>query len=303
MKHYPTSLDAPLLSSNTEIDWFGQSWKDRTFSHSERTVRIATAFSGIGSPEMALRQLGVKHEIVFACDIDKPAKKTYFANYPITENRWCNDINILDATPYKGQVDLFVAGVCCQPWSVSGKQNGLDDPRGQLMYQFFRVICECQPKVWIFENVENIIRHISTDDDDNPIGRSWPMLLNDMNEVFEKAGISYDLHWTILDSKDYGIPQHRERLFCIGFLNEEPDFKFPAPIKLDKCVKNYLDDLTPGVRFLTARERIRLMGFPDSFKQVVSDHQFSKQAGNSIVVPVMEALYKQIDITKYGVAA
>ena len=66
---------------------------------------------------------------------------------------------------------------------------------------------------------------------------------------------------------------------------------------------DFLDDKAPGVRYLTARERIRLMGFPDSFKQVVSNHQFSKQSGNSIVVNVMEALYKQLDITKYGVVA
>ena len=111
MKKYSTSLNAPILSSNTEIDWYGQSWVDRAFSHPENTVRIGTAFSGIGSPEMALQQLGVKHDIVFACDIDKPAKKSYFANYPITEDRWCDDINNLDATKYKGLVDLFVAGV------------------------------------------------------------------------------------------------------------------------------------------------------------------------------------------------
>ena len=81
------------------------------------------------------------------------------------------------------------------------------------------------------------------------------------------------------------------------------DFLFPAPIKLEKAVYDYLDDLTPGVRDLTARERVRLMGFPDSFKQVVSDSQLSKQSGNSIVVECMMALYKQMDITKYGIVA
>ena len=301
MKKYSTSLDAPILSSNTRIDWYGQSWKDKTLSHPERTVRIATAFSGIGSPEMALQQLGVKHDIVFACDIDKPAKKSYFANYPITEDRWCDDINILDATKYKGQVDLFVGGVCCQPWSKSGKLGGYDDPRGKLFKEFVRVICECQPKVWIFENVDNIVRCTNTFDGKDE-ERSWPYLLNQMNDMFEEAGLNYDLHWRILDASDYGVPQHRDRLFCIGFL-EETDFLFPAPIKLEKSVMDYLDDKTPGIRHLTARERIRLMGFPDTFKQVVSDGQFSKQAGNSIVVKVMEALYRQMDITQYGVVA
>ena len=300
MKKYSTSLNAPILESNTGIDWYGQSWVDRTFSHPENTVRIGTAFSGIGAPEMALQQLGVKHDIVFACDIDKPAKKSYFANYPITEDRWCDDINNLDATKYKGLVDLFVAGVCCQPWSLSGKMEGWEDPRGKLFKEFVRVICECQPKVWIFENVDNIVRCTNTIDGEEQ--RSWPFLLNQMTDMFKDSGLDYDLHWHILNASDYGIPQHRERLFCIGFL-KKTDFLFPAPIKLEKSVMDYLDDKTPGIRPLTARERIRLMGFPDTFKQVVSDAQFSKQAGNSIVVSVMEALYRQMDITKYGVAA
>ena len=300
MKKYSTSLEAPILSNNTEIDWEGQSWKDRVFSHPERTVRIATAFSGIGSPEMALQQLGVKHEIVFACDIDKPATKSYMANYPITEDRWYNDIRTLDATKYRGQVDLFVGGVCCQPWSLSGKLEGWEDPRAKLFKDFVRVICQCQPKVWIFENVDNIVRATNTIDGEEV--RSWPFLLNQMYDEFKKAGLNYDLHWRILNAAEYGVPQHRERVFCIGFL-EETNFLFPAPIELEKNVYDYLDDKTPGIRKLTARERVRLMGFPDTFKQVVSDSQLSKQSGNSIVVDCMMALYKQMDITKYGIAA
>lgn len=301
MEKYSTSLNAPILSSNTEIDWYGQSWIDRSFSHPEKTVHIATAFSGIGSPEMALRELGVKHNIVFACDIDKPAKKTYFANYPITEDKWYDDIRNLDANKYKGMVDLFVGGVCCQPWSVAGKLEGWNDERGgDLFKAFVRVICECQPKVWIFENVDNIVRHEGSINGEEM--RSWPFLLNQMNDMFKEAGLNYDLHWNILNAKDYGVPQHRKRLFCIGFL-KKTDFLFPAPIKLGKSLNDYLDVKKGEVvlRTFTARERIRLMGFPDSFKQVVTDNQFSHQAGNSIVVQVMEALYKQMDITKYGI--
>ena len=299
MEKYSTSLNAPIMSSNTEIDWYGQSWIDRPFSHPEKTVRIATAFSGIGSPEMALQELGVKHNIVFACDIDKPAKKTYFANYPITEDKWYDDIRNLDANKYKGKVDLFVGGVCCQPWSVAGKLEGWNDERGgDLFKAFVRVICECQPKVWIFENVDNIVRHEGSINGEEM--RSWPFLLNQMNDMFKDAGLNYDLHWNILNAKDYGVPQHRKRLFCIGFL-KKTDFLFPAPIKLEKNIWDYLDVEKDELRTFTARERIRLMGFPDSFKQVVTDNQFSHQAGNSIVVQVMEALYKQMDITKYGV--
>ena len=170
---------------------------------------------------------------------------------------------------------------------------------------FRSVICECAPKVWIFENVDNILRHKSEIDGKEVL--TWSILLNDMEREFKVAGLNYHLHYRVLDAADYGIPQHRERVFCIGFLDEDgdgkDDFLFPAPIKLEKAVYDYLDDLTPGVRDLTARERVRLMGFPDSFKQVVSDSQLSKQSGNSIVVECMMALYKQMDITKYGIVA
>ena len=263
-------------------------------------MKLATVFSGIGAIEQALHRMGIAYEIVFACDIDKPATKSYKANYPISEDRWYNDIRTLDATKYKGQVDLFVGGVCCQPWSLAGKLEGWEDPRAKLFKDFVRVICQCQPKVWIFENVDNIVRATNTIDGEEV--RSWPFLLNQMYDEFKKAGFNYDLHWRILNAAEYGVPQHRERVFCIGFL-EETDFLFPAPIELEKNVYDYLDDKTPGIRELTARERVRLMGFPDTFKQVVSDSQLSKQSGNSIVVDCMMALYKQMDITKYGIAA
>ena len=298
-----TTTEKTAMSSNTGIDWYGQPWNERTFSHPENIVRVGTAFSGIGSPEMALQQLGVKHQILFACDIDKPAKKSYLANYPVMD--WWDDVKALDARKYRGMIDLFVAGVCCQPWSLAGKLEGLDDDRGKLFYEFVRVICECAPKVWIFENVDNILAHKTEVGGKEVL--SWSILLNDMKTEFKEAGLKYHIHWRVLDASDYGIPQHRERVFCIGFLDEsgdgKDDFLFPAPIKLEKSVIDYLDDKTPGIRELTARERVRLMGFPDSFVQVVSDAQLSKQSGNSIVVDVMKALYRQMDITKYGIAA
>ena len=222
-----TSTKPADLSSNTGIDWYGQSWVEKTFSHPENVVRVGTAFSGIGSPEMALEQLGVKHEVVFACDINKSAKKSYLANYPVKD--WWDDVEKLNAKKYKGMIDLFVAGVCCQPWSLAGKLEGLKDKRGQLFYQFERVICECAPKVFIFENVDNILRH-KTEVNGKEI-LSWSILIDDMETKFKKAGLHYHLHWRVLDSADYGIPQHRERVFCIGFLDEtgdgKDDFLFP----------------------------------------------------------------------------
>ena len=108
------------MEQNTidNIDWTG-AWVKNPLSHPERKIRIATSCSGIGAPEEALKQLGLDYEIVFAGDIDKYAKQSYFANHNITEDRWHNDIRTVDATVYRDMVDLFVSGICCQAFSLS----------------------------------------------------------------------------------------------------------------------------------------------------------------------------------------
>ena len=113
--------------------------------------------------------------------------------------------------------------------------------------------------------------------------------------------MGYTSYYQVLNAKDYGVPQNRSRLICVGF-KEKTDFLFPAPIELKTCLMDYLVKGVPhknNVRKLTPDESLRLMGFKD-FKKVVSDAQLSKQAGNSIVVDVLKALYRQMDITNYG---
>ncbi|MBQ9465533.1 MAG: DNA cytosine methyltransferase [Muribaculaceae bacterium] len=100
------SLDNKILTP-TDIS-NGPSWKFREFSHPERTIRLATVFSGIGAIEHAFQRLNLKHKIIFAGDIDEKCKKSYFANYDITENNWFSDIRNFDAKKYAGQVDILV---------------------------------------------------------------------------------------------------------------------------------------------------------------------------------------------------
>ena len=281
-------------NSIENIDWSG-TWVNRPFSHPERTIRIATSCSGIGAPEEALRQLGLNYEIVFAGDIDKYAKQSYFANHDITEDRWHNDIRTVDATTYKDNVDLFVSGICCQAFSgCSTKRMGVDDPtRGDLYKSFIRIVIECQPKVFIFENVEGMMTLQVMDENIT----CWEKIRSSLEKE-----TGYDLHWQVLNSRHYGVPQNRPRLICVGF-KENTDFLFPTPIELKTCLGDYLEKGVPHrnfLRHLTANECIKLMGFRD-FKKVVSDTQVIKQAGNSIVIDVLKALYLQMDISKYGV--
>lgn len=273
-------------NSRENIDWNGILWRNRNFSHPERTIAIGTSCSGIGAPEQALRQLGLNTKIMFAGDIDKNVKKSYFANYDITKEQWHNDLFKFDATKFKGKIDLFMAGICCQTFSRAGKMKGVEDEtRGQLFKAFTRVIRECEPKIWIMENVDNMLTCHN--------GEDWKII----KAEFDTLG--YDIHYQVLNACDYDIPQNRRRLFVIGF-KHATDFLFPAPVELSKRVYDFLEDTTPCLRQLTPREALRLQGFGDDFKIVVSKSSAYKQAGNSIAVPVLKAIFQQMDITQYG---
>lgn len=385
-----------IQNSVQNIDCAEPNWTERCFAHPERTIRLGTSFSGIGAIEHAFHRLGLNLQIQFAGDIDADCKKAYFANYPVNEEQWHEDIHLFNAKPFRNQVDLFVGGAPCQAFSIRGKRGGFEDTRGTLFSEFARVVIECQPKVFIFENVKGMLSHDK--------GHTW----NVIKRTFEED-CGYDVYYQVLNSKDYGIPQSRERIFCIGF-KKETDFKYPAPIPLKKKIYDLLDLEVDnkyflkekGVHFITRavnrlksytqingeimlcqkrnqqfnwhgdfvfhpigegeiyesefadyvfnvsnceesyfinenvgryqliqfknnkclmngndtgthfstmngrfrklspRECLRLMGFDDSFKIVVSDTACYKQSGNSIVVDVLIALLKQMDITEYG---
>lgn len=172
-------------------------------------------------------------------------KLSYMENYDCSEDHFHWDVTFLDGTQYRNQVDLFVGGSPCQSFSLVGKQRGLSDTRGTLFYEYARLIDEIQPKVFIYENVRAVLS--------NDCGRTWEK----MKEVFQQLG--YNIYFTnndkpsILNAKDYGIPQNRERLFVVGFRSDlklEQDFQFPKPIKLDKTMQDFLMDNAPGGYFL-----------------------------------------------------
>ena len=390
-----------------------EDWRNKPFSFPNHRIRLATVFSGIGAIEHAFQRLKLSYDIVFAGDIDDKCKISYFANYNIAEENWFSDIREFDATKYKGEVDFLVGGAPCQAFSMVGKRLGFDDARGTLFYEFARIIKETEPKVFLFENVKGLLNHEN--------GRTWCVI----RDIFKELG--YDIHFRVMNSKDYGIPQNRERLYCLGF-KSKTEFKFPAPIDLEYIMYDFLEDYVytkyflreKGVKFvtshknreksytqvngdialcqkrnqqfnwhgdfvyhpaatneefeeefdefifdvrdveekyylsekvakyvlasgtknfrtstktdldiarpllntmhkmhragidnyvthkgrirkLTPRECLRLMGFKDTFKIVVSDTSMYQQSGNSIVVDVLIAILKQLDITQYGV--
>ena len=166
-------------------------------------------------------------------------KTSYIANYDIDEDDFHWNIAFLDGKQYAGKVDLFVGGSPCQSFSFVGKQRGLDDTRGTLFYEYARLIDEIRPKVFIYENVRAVTSHDG--------GKTWKK----MQQVFSE--LDYSFSWKVLNARDYGIPQNRERLFVVGFrndLNLDAKFDFPKAIELEKKMQDFLLDNAPGGYFL-----------------------------------------------------
>lgn len=224
----------------------GNDWRSLRLSRPEARLRLATIFSGIGAVEHALERLGLQTQLVFACDIDPHVKKSYFANYDIDEERWYNDVCTIDGRPYRHGVDLFVGGSPCQSFSLVGKRRGFEDTRGTLFYEFARLVKEIQPKVFIYENVRGLMNHDG--------GRTFQIV----KATFDELGYQYC--YQVLNAKDYGIPQNRERIFIVGFRDGAKDFHFPEAVPLMHRMQDFLQDYTQskyylnekGVKFVTS---------------------------------------------------
>lgn len=165
-------------------------------------------------------------------------KQTYMANYDISENEFHWNVSFFDGSHFKNLIDLFVGGSPCQSFSLVGKQRGLDDTRGTLFYEFARLVKEINPKVFIYENVKAILS--------NDNGETWKTITS----IFESLG--YDWKYEILNAKDFGIPQNRERVFVVGFRKDLKvnNFVFPQKIKLERKMKDFLLDNVSGKYYL-----------------------------------------------------
>lgn len=166
-------------------------------------------------------------------------KKTYMANYNLDNKDFHWNVSFLDGNQYKNEVDLFVGGSPCQSFSLVGKQRGLADTRGTLFYEYARLVKEIRPKVFIYENVKALLS--------NDNGKTWETV----SKVF--TDLKYKWKFQVLNAKDYGIPQNRERVFVVGFRDDlklEKEFEFPIPIKLEKKMQDFLIDNAPGGYFL-----------------------------------------------------
>lgn len=298
-------------------------------------MKFIDLFSGIGGFRLGMEMAG--HECVGHCEIDKFADKSYRAMHDVKEGEWyAADIRTVEPGDLP-EADCYCGGFPCQAFSVAGKRRGFEDMRGTLIFEIFRLAKARKPKILFLENVAGLLNHDK--------GRTFGTILAAMDEL------GYDAEWQLLNSKNFGVPQNRERVFIIGHFRgkcarkvfpitrrmKEPGeemFTLTAQDKHGVMIADKInvignvygtqgqagklyttDGLSPTVqgqrvnsqgfmydnariRRLTPKECFRLQGFPDEYyekaREVNSDSQLYKQAGNSVTVNVIYEIAKRL---------
>lgn len=301
------------------------------------TFTFIDLFAGIGGMRIAFEKVG--GECVFSSEWDKFAQQTYAANFGDTPH---GDITQVELTEVPRH-DILIGGFPCQPFSHAGLKRGFEDTRGTLFFDVARIIDHRKPSMVLLENVKGFTTHDK--------GRTMAVV----KETLEELG--YNVFHKVLNAKDFGVPQNRERVFIVAINKKKMGsigFEYPTPKKVETKLGDILDakvdekytisnklwaghkrrlkehrakgngfgyslfntkspytstisaryykdgseilieqkDANP--RKLTPREAARLQGFPEKFKIPVSDNQAYKQFGNSVAVPVIHAIAKNM---------
>lgn len=292
------------------------------------TLKCADLFCGIGGFHQAARNL--RHEVVFACDIDEQARRAYQTNYGLEP---AGDIAAVAPEDVPDH-DLLFAGFPCQPFSIIGQRQGLADPRGTLFFEALRLIKAKRPRGVVLENVKQLTTAQG--------GKVIATIVASLQEA------GYAVEHRVLNALDFGLPQKRERTIIVASLRSFKRFPWPEGdvpmtpladlLEANPDPKHYVSDyirrskdhrqtlpspaiwhenkggnisshpwscalragasynylLVDGERRPTPREMLRLQGFPDSFNIVCNDGQTRKQAGNAVPVQLAQSVMERL---------
>ena len=281
-------------------------------------MRFFDFFAGIGGFRLGMEMAG--HECVGHCEIDKYANLSYAAmHHPKKSEVFFTDVRTVDPWDMP-ECECYCFGFPCQAFSISGKRRGFADTRGTLFFEVMRLAKERKPEILFAENVAGLLNHEG--------GITFGIIISTMAEL------GYSVEWQVLNSKDFGVPQHRQRVFIIGHLGNGSgkqvfpicgtDGKVDLYINRIAHANNFrrmyqtfeidglcecMDTMGGGghqpcvslngkIRKLTPKECFRLQGFPDEYferaAEVCSDSQLYKQAGNSVTVNVIYEIAKRL---------
>ena len=230
-----------------------------------RPIRVLECFAGIGACSKALERLGIEHEIVDAVEIDKYAIASFNAIHgtsfePQDITSWDKDV----------VVDLIMHGSPCQDFSIAGKNAGGDEDSGtrsSLLYETLRIVGKLKPKYVIWENVKNLLskKHI----------HNWDEYAERMEEM------GYTNYCQVLNAKDYGVPQNRERVFTVSILGDG-DFKFPPRRPLTKRLKDLLEPEVDEKYYLSSDRLKKIKEWEERQKANGRGFRFEYTDGNAV---------------------
>lgn len=277
------------------------------------TYKFIDLFAGIGGIHLAFHKVGAK--CVFAAEWDPDARITYERNFTninpslFSYKLFANDISQVKRSSIPS-FDILTAGFPCQPFSQVGHGRGFKDVRGTLFFEIADILKAKKPKAFFLENVQGLYTHNK--------GKTFKVIEDILTEE-----LGYSFFHKIVRASDHGLPQHRPRLFMIGFRDRKINFEFPSkrPLRItmsdvmngrvDREIgltlrvggksspygdrRNWDGYLVNGkLRRLTPKEAMKMQGFPASFKFPVPDSVAMKQLGNSVAVTAVYDYARQI---------
>ena len=215
-------------------------------------IKVGSDFSGVGAFNQALIKLGKPFKEIFACDMDKYARQTFIENYGEPEYY---PTNVYDREIPTQSLDIYMTSPPCQAFSLAGKRLGKEDKRGILFFNSHEFIEVNKPRFFIFENVKGLLS-----DNGGKTFSEWVAMLggksvngNPILFPYEDS-VPYHLYWKVLNAKEHGIPQNRERVFLIGIRDDKDNnFRFPIEEHLTKRLKDVLEDSVDDKYFLTLK--------------------------------------------------
>ena len=211
-------------------------------------IKLLSLFTGIGAFEKALERLNIKYDLVGFSEIDKHAIKSYCAIHNVTEDKNYGDISKINENELP-DFDIMTWGFPCQDISIAGKLKGIKEgeTRSGLYYEGYRILKTKKPKVSIIENVKNL---------------TSKRFKNEFDSILkELSDLGYNNYWQVLNAKDYGIPQNRERVFIISIRKDIDNgkFIFPEKIQLQLKLKDLLEEVVDNKYYLTEKGIGRLI--------------------------------------------
>ena len=281
----------------------GNGDKDNSISGRQETKHG----SGVGDKQTE-RPCDESNESAPTCigysEIDKYAIQVYQRHFPNHKNY--GDITKINEKELP-DFDFLCGGFPCQSFSIAGKRGGFKDTRGTLFFDIARILKAKQPRLLLLENVKGLLSHDE--------GRTFTTIISTLDEL------GYDLQWQVLNSKNFGVPQNRERVFIVGHLRGTPrpkvfpitetdkgiyeqeqniqsevqhDRKTGKITYSDSSVLQAIRDRPLSIRRLTPLECERLQGFPDGWTEGISDTQRYKCCGNAVTVNVIQAIMERL---------